>query len=152
MKSFRGRFMYCVKLNTCVWQYETALEAWNNKPLQVRRGDRGNFDEFARLLDSGKTLQFHALTVWRVMKTAYLYNDGEFTIFQVGRQVIRFRTSPYLEKYTEIKEYDNGYIVVMSKLSTLDAPEEDYIDMEYIFRKLELDKGVLSEIGEVLLK
>jgi hypothetical protein len=34
----------------------------------------------------------------------------------------------------------------------LDAPEEDYIDMEYIFRKLELDKGVLSEIGEVLLK
>lgn len=69
--------MYYVKINELVWQYATAQEAWNNKPLQVRRscpqmnlgGDVvtgvGGFDEFVRLLDSGKTLQYHALSVYK---------------------------------------------------------------------------------------
>lgn len=68
--------MYIVELSGLVWQYSTAEEAWNNKALEVRKncppmtgtisgaifGVR-TFEEFKRLLDEGKVLQYHALKV-----------------------------------------------------------------------------------------
>lgn len=86
------------------------------------------------------------------MKTAYLYNDGDYTFFKVGREVVKFRTSPYLENYTEIKEYDDGYMGLMAQLSTLAAPDEDYMDIKGVFEELELDTSILSQVSEVIIK
>lgn len=86
------------------------------------------------------------------MKTAYLYNEGNYTFFKVGREIVKFKTSPYLENYTEIKEYDDGYMVLMAQLSTIPEPDEDYFDMVGIFKELELDTSVLSQISEVIIK
>ena len=83
---------------------------------------------------------------------ATLYNKGEYTFFQIGKEIIRFLTTPYLERYINVKEYDNGYMVVESKLKTMDKPQEDYIDMEFIFDELQLDKSILSKIDEVVIK
>ena len=46
---------------------------------------------------------------------AILSNDRLFTSFMFNGHNIRFRTSPRLERYTKIVEWDNGYIVVMAK-------------------------------------
>jgi|GEM_PF-572775 len=86
------------------------------------------------------------------MKTAYLYNEGDYTFFKVGREIVKFRTSPYLENYTEIKEYDDGYMVLMAQLSTLPVPDEDYFDIKGVFNELELDTSVLSQVSEVIIK
>ncbi|MBC2457168.1 hypothetical protein [Clostridium beijerinckii] len=69
--------VYCVQLGTLKWTYSTALEAWNsNEALQVRKsytllqienvvtGIR-NYEEFAKKLDEGATLGFHALRVYK---------------------------------------------------------------------------------------
>lgn len=69
--------MYVIELGGLRWQYETALEAWNNnEALQVRKsytllqienvvtGIR-NYEEFAKKLDEGATLGFHALRVYK---------------------------------------------------------------------------------------
>ena len=46
---------------------------------------------------------------------AKLSNKGEYTLFSFGNKTLTFLTSKNLEKYTAIKEWDNGYIVVMAK-------------------------------------
>ena len=46
---------------------------------------------------------------------AYLSNDKRFTSFKYAGHNIRFRTSERLEYYTEVKEWGQGYIVVMAK-------------------------------------
>lgn len=86
--------------------------------------------------------------------TAYLYNKGEYTFFKIGTQVIKFATSPYLVKYTKIKEYDHGYIVVDAEYRNKDNKDEtyideDYIDMEYVFNELDIDASILDDINEV---
>lgn len=46
---------------------------------------------------------------------ATLSNEKNYTVFQFNGHIIRF-TAPYsLEYYTEVKEWDNGYLVVMAK-------------------------------------
>lgn len=85
------------------------------------------------------------------MKKAYIYNKDGYTHFKVNNHVIKFYTSPYLEKYIKIKEYDNGYMVVDEKLSTMDKPIEDYIDLEYVFDELGINKDLLKEINEVII-
>lgn len=47
--------------------------------------------------------------------TAYLYNDGEYSIFSFGNIKLKFLTSKNLEKYINVKEWDNGYLVVTKK-------------------------------------
>ena len=41
---------------------------------------------------------------------AILSSNGQFTSFILNGNNIRFRTSPRLEKYTRIVEWDYGYI------------------------------------------
>lgn len=60
------------------------------------------------------------------------------TSFRHGSQHIRFRTSPRLERYTAIKEWDNGYIVVTAKYQGIGEVEE-YIDLIPILRNLYID-------------
>lgn len=66
---------------------------------------------------------------------ALLSNHGNMSSFCYGSQNIRFRTSSKLERYTSVKEWDNGYIVVMAKYKDV-GEIEDYIDLVPILRNL----------------
>ena len=60
---------------------------------------------------------------------AYLSNDKDMIQFRYGDKIIRFRGPYSLERFISIKEWDNGYIVVMAKYQHNAEPEEEYIDM-----------------------
>lgn len=60
---------------------------------------------------------------------ATLGNDDVFTVFSFKNYIIRFKAPYSLEKYTEVKEWDNGYLVVMAKYRHNTSPEGDYIDL-----------------------
>lgn len=85
---------------------------------------------------------------------AYLYNKDGYTFFKIGKEIIRFLTSPYLYRYKQVKEYDNGYIVVDAEYidpanSNIKYTEEEYVDINYIMTDLGLDTKILSLISEV---
>ncbi len=69
---------------------------------------------------------------------ATLRSHEEYTIFEYNGQVIRFMTSPRLERYTKVIEWDHGYLVVMAKYQNLDEKEE-YIDLIPILENLYYD-------------
>ena len=70
--------------------------------------------------------------------TAYLYNDGEYSIFSFGNVKLKFLTSKNLEKYINVKEWDNGYLVVTKK-NIGKSEQEDYIDLQPILENLYMD-------------
>ena len=45
---------------------------------------------------------------------ALLSNQGDMTSFRYGNSNIRFRAPKRLKRYVDVKEWDNGYIVVQS--------------------------------------
>ena len=55
---------------------------------------------------------------------AILKSDSQYTIFIFNDQIIRFMTSSKLERYTKVKEWDNGYLVVMAKYTHNKDAEE----------------------------
>lgn len=80
---------------------------------------------------------------------AILTSDRKFTSFSFNGHNIRFRTSPRLEKYTKIIEWDNGYIVAMAKYEGHDE-EEEYIDLIPILENLYFDvENFLKPIEKV---
>ena len=50
---------------------------------------------------------------------ALLSNEGEFTIFRYGDSVIRFKAPYSLEKYTAIKEWDKGILLLWLSISII---------------------------------
>lgn len=60
---------------------------------------------------------------------ATLGKDGPFSFFSYGNRTIRFKAPYSLEGYTAVKEWDNGYLVVMAKYRHNAQPEEEYIDL-----------------------
>ena len=81
---------------------------------------------------------------------AILSNESNYTVFRVGDKVIRFRAPYSLEHYTEVKEWDHGYIVAMAKYKQNDRPEEEYIDLIPILEDLYISpKTFLKSIKEV---
>lgn len=50
---------------------------------------------------------------------AILSSDKVFTSFMFNGHKIRFKTSPRLERYTKIVEWDNGYIDLIPILENL---------------------------------
>ena len=83
---------------------------------------------------------------------AYLSNDKDMIKFQYGHRVIRFRGPYSLDYFTSIKEWDNGYMVVMAKYRHNQEPEEEYIDLVPILKKLYIDTPkFLNPIKEVRL-
>ena len=63
---------------------------------------------------------------------AILSNESNYTVFRAGDKVIRFRAPYSLEHYTEVKEWNHGYIVAMAKykqriLQNCWLPEADSI-------------------------
>lgn len=69
---------------------------------------------------------------------AILSSENEYTIFKYDRYIIRFRAPYSLEKYTQVKEWNNGYLVVMAKYSH-NQDEEEYIDLIPILKDLYYD-------------
>lgn len=83
---------------------------------------------------------------------AYLSNDKSMIKFRYGDYNIRFRGPYSLERFTSVKEWDNGYIVVMAKYTHNTDDEEEYIDLIPILRDLYIDdKNFLGPIREVRL-
>ena len=70
---------------------------------------------------------------------ATLGNDAGFSVFSFGNRVIRFKAPYSLERYTSVKEWDNGYLVVMAKYRHNSQPEEEYIDLVPILHNLYFD-------------
>lgn len=70
---------------------------------------------------------------------AVLSNEKNFTVFRYGRHTIRFRAPYSLERYTRVKEWDHGYLVVMAKYRHSDKEEEEYIDLSPILENLYFD-------------
>lgn len=70
---------------------------------------------------------------------ALLSHREGFTVFQFGKHTIRFRAPYSLERYTQVKEWDNGYLVVMAKYRHNVEPEEEYIDLVPILKNLFFD-------------
>ncbi len=54
---------------------------------------------------------------------AILSSDKMFTSFRFNSHNIRFRTSPRLERYTKVIEWDKGYLVVMAKYEGYEEEE-----------------------------
>ena len=61
---------------------------------------------------------------------ATLSNEKNYTVFQFGNHVIRFAAPYSLERYTAVKEWDKGYLVVMAKYKYNNKPEEEYMTIE----------------------
>lgn len=70
-----------------------------------------------------------------ISSEAFLSNDGDMTSFRYGNNNIRFRTPKRLKRFTEVKEWDNGYIVVMADYEGIGETEE-YIDLLPILKNL----------------
>lgn len=86
------------------------------------------------------------------IEKAYLSNDKDMIKFQYGNKIIRFRGPYSLEYFTSIKEWDDGYLVVMAKYKHNQNPEEEYIDLVPILEKLYIDVSkFLKPIKEVRL-
>lgn len=71
-------------------------------------------------------------------ESAILSSDRNFTSFAYDHHVIRFRTSPRLERYTKVMEWEHGYLVVMAKYEGMEEVEE-YIDLIPILENLYFD-------------
>ena len=81
---------------------------------------------------------------------AVISNRDNFTIFRYGNYIIRFKAPYSLEKYTAVKEWDNGYLVVMAKYSHREKDEEEYIDLVPILENLYISPDTfLKPIKEV---
>ena len=84
---------------------------------------------------------------------ATLSNEKNYTVFQFGNHVIRFIAPYSLERYTDIKEWDDGYLVVMAKYRHAPQPEEEYIDLIPILNNLYIDADAfLKPIRKVELQ
>ena len=84
---------------------------------------------------------------------AYLSNNGEYTTFTFGDRTLTFLTSKSLERYTCIKEWDHGYLVVMAKYSSRPTEEEEYIDLIPILENLHMNvDAFLSPIQQVEIR
>lgn len=70
------------------------------------------------------------------MDYAVLSNTNGFTVFRYKDYVIRFKAPYSLEKYTAVKEWDEGYLVVMAKYRHNSESEEEYIDLVPILENL----------------
>lgn len=100
-------------------------------------------------LDLHKNKEMKLMETTRKSGQAILSNQGEMTSFRYGGYNIRFRTSAILKKYVEVKEWDNGYIVVMADYDGMGLTEE-YIDLIPILENLYINpESFLKNIQSV---
>lgn len=84
------------------------------------------------------------------MEYATLSNKDSFTVFKFNDYTIRFKAPYSLEYYSEVKDWDKGYLVVMAKYRYNSKLEEEYIDLLPILKDLYIDSDkFLENIMEV---
>lgn len=84
---------------------------------------------------------------------ATIRNSDGFTVFECGGRIIRFKAPYSLERYVDVKHWDDGYLVVMAKYEHSDFPEEEYIDLLPILDDLYIDPQMFLEpIREVKVR
>ncbi len=84
-----------------------------------------------------------------ICSQAILSNQGDMTSFRFGNQNIGFRSPKCLKHYVDIKEWDNGYLVVIADYEGLGLTEE-YIDLVPIIESLQIEpQAFLSQIKSV---
>ena len=72
--------------------------------------------------------------------TAYLSNIGRYTVFRFRESRLEF-IGPYsLERYDKVKEWDNGYMVVLAKYTHNDYLIDEFIDLEPVLDHLLINK------------
>ncbi len=84
---------------------------------------------------------------------AILSSEKDYTVFKYDRYTIRFRAPYSLEKYTQVKEWNHGYLVVMAKYHHNPKDEEEYIDLIPILEDLYVDvQEFLAPIQKVRIQ
>lgn len=87
------------------------------------------------------------------MDYAVLSKENNFIIFSYGNRIIRFKAPYSLEKFTSVREWDSGYLVVMAKYAHNEKSEEEYIDLIPILENLYISpQEFLKPIKEVKIK
>lgn len=87
------------------------------------------------------------------MDYAILSSKNQYTIFRFGNDIFRFRAPYSLDYYSEIKEWDHGYIAVMTKYHHDQNLIEEYIDLVPILENLYYDADeYLDQIKEVKIQ
>lgn len=86
------------------------------------------------------------------MEYAILTNDKDYTIFKFKDYTLKFKAPKCLEWYSEVTEWDNGCIVVMTKYTYSEELVEEYIDLVPILRYLYIPKEELKDIKEVIVE
>lgn len=82
--------------------------------------------------------------------TAYLSNDGSYTLFSFNKTRLKFIAPYSLEKYEKVLHWDNGYLEVLAKYTHNSEPEEEYIDLIPILKNLYIEADdFLSPIKKV---
>ena len=83
---------------------------------------------------------------------AVLTNSGGYTKFIFKGKTITFMHGQDLLKYLQVKEWEDGYLVV-DCLGRVKGKYEDYIDMPFILEKLYMDpKAYLSGLQGVTIQ
>ena len=81
---------------------------------------------------------------------AILSSSDGFTAFSFGGYRIRFKAPYSLERYVDVVQWDDGYLVVLAKYNHHAEPEEEYIDLKPILDDLYIDpKSFLKPIKKV---
>ena len=87
------------------------------------------------------------------MDYAVLSKDNDFIIFKYGNRIIRFKAPYSLEYFTAVKEWEDGYLVVLAKYAHNSESEEEYIDLVPILENLYISpQEFLKPIKEVKLE
>ena len=87
------------------------------------------------------------------MDYAVLSKDKDFIIFKYGNRIIRFKAPYSLEYFTAVKEWEDGYLVVLAKYAHNREREEEYIDVVPILENLYISpQEFLKPIKEVKLE
>ena len=106
-------------------------------------------DRIIYIRDEEKVMIMEKQEKTEAMSIAVLSNTDRYSIFSFGDKCIKFKTSPYLERYLSVSKWDNGYIVCNASYSTIPEPVEEYIDLRFIAERLRLPKDVFHQIKEV---
>ncbi len=84
----------------------------------------------------------------RTSDHAVLSSNGRYTSFSYGDDVIRFMTSPRLDRYIKVNKWDNGYLEVVASYNGKE--EEEYIDLVPILKNLYIEpESFLKPIKDV---
>lgn len=72
---------------------------------------------------------------------AILSSGNGYTAFSFGSYHIRFKAPYSLERYIDVLNWDNGYLVVKAKYRHNTDAEEEYIDLKPILEGLYIDSN-----------